>query len=441
MSNLNYNAKEILKLTQTLSRLKTEKEQFMLKLEQLEKARLNKELSQQEYEIQLKALTQKKSLAHYNQEIRDCLEQIQHYKESASENLEKPINAVLSAPNLPKLDLSASTPLPTHSFTQIPEKMSLPMVDKPGVKRFSKSLTKEKKEKPKEYYVYKTHSYAKVAYFFMGELTFNLINKYKDWYEPYNEKVHLANLNLMTKTYVAMLLFTTLISFPLFTLLTFLYFLNFSYALLGGIVGMILTFLIFYFYPHSTIKTRQNKIRIELVFATVHMAAVSGSGANPEKIFKLLVDSGEYPELEPDLKRILNNLNLFGYNLTTSLKSVASSTASPSFKDLLNGMVSTIETGGDLTQYLQEKAKDALETFRLDQKRYLSALSSFADVYTGVLITAPLLFIITLAILEKISPTLAGMPISSIAFAGTYIGLPVLNALFIAALTIFQPEI
>jgi len=56
------------------------------------------------------------------------------------------------------------------------------------------------------------------------------------------------------------------------------------------------------------------------------------------------------------------------------------------------------------------------------------------------LIAAPLLFLVTMAILDKISPTIGGMQISTLASIGTYVALPVVNVLFILFLNITQTE-
>tara|TARA_Y100000310_G_scaffold327446_1_gene393835 strand:- start:15822 stop:17201 length:1380 start_codon:yes stop_codon:yes gene_type:complete len=459
MSEIKKNAQEIFKLTQDMLALKKERDEKLGKIRRIEQQRIERRLTPAQYDKQIKIVTSGKSIADYDHEIRGHIGKINELKEAALKRLNQPAKPRISAPRTSDFDLGSApsapdtgleVPLPENTIKEVVREAEgvLESIDedsfkinKRTIKRFVKSMKEPEKENIEQYTVYKPHWYAKISHFFMGELVFNLSNKYKDFYEHYNEKVHLANIKLMTKTYLSIALFSTVISLPLFALVAFLYFLSIWHTVIIGVLGMIVTGALFYAYPGSVIRSRQNKIKVELVFATVHMSAVSGSGANPEKIFKLLVDSKEYPDLEPDLKRILNNLNLFGYNLTTSLKSVANSTASPDFKELLNGMVSTIETGGDLTKYLQEKSRDSLDTFRLDQKKYLARLSNFSDVYTGLLIAAPLLFIITLAVLEKISPEIGGIPITTIATLGTYVGLPLLNAAFLTILNVFQPEL
>lgn len=314
-------------------------------------------------------------------------------------------------------------------------------VDIAEIKRFAKEYKKKKQTKELSYTVYKTNPYAKISNYFMENLTFNITRKYPNFFQPLYESLKLANIKLLSKTYIDIMLFSTILIFPISTIIYLIVFLSIIKALALGIITSLATFAFIYLYPHTIIKTKRMKIKTELVFAIIHMAAVSGSGTPPHRIFKLLIESKEYPELEWELKRIINNMNIFGYNLVTSLKIVASTTPSGDLKELLNGMVSTIETGGDITTYLKDKAEDSLNQYRLDQRKYLETISNYSDIYTGILIAAPLLLIITLAILEKISPTIGGLQISTIAAVGTYLGMPLINIAFLTFINILQPEL
>ena len=171
------------------------------------------------------------------------------------------------------------------------------------------------------------------------------------------------------------------------------------------------------------------------------MSTIAGSGAHPIKIFELIVESKDYKELQQEFKNILNYINLFGYSLSSSLRTVSLDTPSPDLKELLDGMASTIETGGDIKHYLSDKSKDSLLKFRLDQKRYVEKLAAYSEIYVGLLVAAPLLFIVTMAILEKISPIIMGFPISDVAKFGTFFLLPVVNILFILFLEASKSEI
>ena len=317
-------------------------------------------------------------------------------------------------------------------------------ISKEDIKKFLDSQAKKQRGEKKiniDYSVYNSNTYARISNQFADKISYYLINKYPEVFKSLFESVRQANIKLISTTYLSVLIFTTIISLPILTLIFFLITLSLPKALILGFLGMIATAFAVYVYPLSLIATRRRKIKSDLVFATVHMAAISGSGVHPVKIFKLLLESKEYKYLESEFKKILNHINLFGYSLSTSLRSVAAETPSYELKELLNGMVATIETGGELKKYLQDKSVDSLNQYRLDQNKRLAVLNTYSDIYTGILVAAPLLFLVTLAILDKISPAIGGIPITTIASVGTFIGIPVINIGFILLINVTQPEI
>ncbi|MCG2717820.1 MAG: type II secretion system F family protein [Nanoarchaeota archaeon] len=196
----------------------------------------------------------------------------------------------------------------------------------------------------------------------------------------------------------------------------------------------------FYYYPTSQATTRKRQIKNDLPFVILHMSTVAGSGAQPITMFNLLFSSGEYKGLEGEIKKIINYVNLFGYDLSTALKTVSLTTPSPAFRELLTGLVTTIETGGALKSFLIAKSKDAMVNYNLERRKYIESLSTYSDMYTGILIAAPLLFFTTLAIIQMMGGAIMGMSVNMIALVGTYGVLPALNLAFMLFLNFVKPE-
>jgi archaeal flagellar protein FlaJ len=301
------------------------------------------------------------------------------------------------------------------------------------IKDFVKKQKKTKEEN-KKYKVYKTNFYSKISNFFMEDFTFYISKKYPEYNDELVNQLTIANIRVLSKTYISLMLFSTFIAFPIVTVISFIILINLWIALILGVAASMITFFIFKKYPLYEKSAKAKLIKQELTFALIHMSAVASSGAPPMEIFKLLVESKEYKHLNSEFERVLNYINIFGYNLTTSLKSVASTSASPELRELLYGLASTIETGGGIKEYLKGKADEALVKYKLDQKKYLEVISTYSEIYTGVLIAAPLLFLVTLAILERISPNIAGIPINIIAMLSVFVLLPLLNIIFILLL-------
>ncbi len=321
-------------------------------------------------------------------------------------------------------------------------------IDRDELKRFVVSKKSKKKEhKVSKYTVYESHFYAKLSNFFVGNFVIRLDKKNPKLFKSLNTNLTKAGIRTLTNSYLSMMIFSTIVSMisTFFVSLVLLsnqallsiIFKSLIYSLL---VGMIV-FTTFYLIPTSIADSKKRDIKDKLPFAIVHMSAVAGSGAPPITMFELLSKSDEYGSLSNEIRKVMNYCNLFGYNLSTALRAVAENTPSPEFKELLSGIVATIETGGDLKTYLKEKADDAINTYKLERKKYTEVISTYSDIYTGVLIAAPLLFLVTLNIINVIGGTLFGLDIGLVALVGTFGFIPVLNIAFILFLSVTQPEI
>jgi len=303
----------------------------------------------------------------------------------------------------------------------------------------------------KDYTVYESNSYGKTANKFVEQYSEKLIKKMPKEYETLVYSIRTSDMKILSKTYVSMMLFTSImVAFFAFALaMTISLFgaeitplkivMTLSQSIVLSLLTGAATMASFYFYPTMQANSRRRQMKNDLPFVIIHMSAVAGSGAQPISMFNLLFGSGEYKGLEGEIKKIINYVNLFGYNLSTALRTVALTTPSAEFRELLTGIVTTTETGGDLKQYLTSKAEDAMNNYKLERKKEVESLATYSDVYTGILIAAPLLFFVTLAIINLMGGSMMGMTTNMIASLGTYVALPALNIGFIIFLNMMQP--
>lgn len=316
------------------------------------------------------------------------------------------------------------------------------------IKRLLHAKKQRKQFADVEYTIYQPSWYGKIANVFFQGTAFSLTRSYPKTFGNLSKAIRSSDIRVLSKTYMSMMILTSLLVFFAVIGIGMAAFLVFDLPIIAVVASILIAMLIgsitgifFFTYPHIVSGSRNRMIKNDLPFVTIHMAAVAGSGAKPLSMFKLIATSGEYKGLESEIKKILNYINLFGYNISTALKTVASTTPSPRFRDLLTGMVATIESGGSLKSYLNSMAADAMHTYELERKKYVQILSTYSDIYTGILIAAPLLFMVTLAIINLLGGTIGGLSIQAIALVGTYAVLPFLNIAFILFLNIIQPEL
>ena len=369
---------------------------------------------------------------------RDILNERVHILESIVESKAKELYASMG-----KVDVKANTPVKTVASTKF---RNLSPIEKKRVIKelkirpedlegFVKELNDEKKKatglEKEDYNIYAPNRLGKFANKYAKVRADSLVEKNPKFFAPMFQAFERVDMPFLSRSYVSLMIFFTAISLPvgfvIFFLLNLSFQLGWPFVVALTILSPILTFFAFYFYPASLQGARERNIRNELPFAMVHMSAVAGSGAHPISIFELLVDSTEYPELKKEVRKVLNYVNLFGYNLTTAMNAVARTTPSKELKELFNGMVSTIETGGDLKAYLNEKSGEALNSYRLDRKKKVEALATYSEIYTAILIAAPLLMIISLAVMSNVGGDLGGVGFSTLAYGGIGVVLPLLN--------------
>ncbi len=231
-------------------------------------------------------------------------------------------------------------------------------------------------------------------------------------------------------------IFLTIISFVLaFDSLT-----QVMLILLSIVIG-VGTFGLACLYPYERAISRRRSIDVNMPFALNHMAAIAASGVPTYVMFKLITGFGEYGEIAKESQKIVRNVDLFGLSTTESLREISERTPSKKFKELLDGIRSNVETGGDLKQYLKIQAQEALFDYRIRREKYIELLSTYADFYTALLIAAPLFLVAILAVMNMMGGAISGIAINDIMNIGILIGLPAVNIIFIAFVNATQPEV
>jgi len=258
-----------------------------------------------------------------------------------------------------------------------------------------------------------------------------------------------SGMNVSPKNYVSFICLSALIGY--ITSLVVLSVLNFTVLNLNILISVLILvfipvivgasiFIVGIFYPYQKVVSRSQSINMNLPFAISHMGAIAASGVPPTAIFKLLAEFKEYDVLAEEMEKITRNIEVFGLDPMTAIREVAKRTPSGKFKQLLLGIASTIEGGGNLKTYLKNAGEQSLFTWRTRRQTYLQQLSTYAEFYTGLLIAAPLFLIALFSVMYMIQPELAGFDILYLMRISIYIAIPSLNLAFLVFLQMTQVE-
>jgi len=328
------------------------------------------------------------------------------------------------------------------------QKESLSDFDKEILKRMKKEQQKKVEIKEK-----KTSDYAKIANKLFSNFSMSAIKRGN--FKKIGRDLIQANLDSSFVSYVSRIFLSTAIAFGIgLFLFVFLMFFNVSSAVpiisrvtesLGirflkifwiPIVIPLGTFAFMYLYPSMEKKSLGSKIDAELPFAAIHMAAISGSMIDPTKIFSIISSTKEYPNLEKEFNKLINEINVYGYDLVTALKDLALNTSSAKLSELLNGLATTITSGGSLYEFFEKRSQSLLFEYRLDKEKQTKSAETFMDIYISVVIAAPMILMLLL-IMMKISGLGISLSTSTITLLVVG-GVTLINIFFLAFLQVKQ---
>ena len=193
-----------------------------------------------------------------------------------------------------------------------------------------------------------------------------------------------------------------------------------------------------YFYPSMERKSNEDRINQELPFATIHMSAISGSMIEPSKIFSIIISTGEYPYLKREFTKLLNEINVYGLDLVSALRNSALNSPSKKLSELFNGLATTINSGGNLTEFFDKRAQTLLFDYRLEREKYTRTAETFMDIYISLVIAAPMILMLLLMMI-KISGLGISLSTSMITLI-MVLGVSIINILFLTFLHLKQPS-
>jgi flagellar protein FlaJ len=287
--------------------------------------------------------------------------------------------------------------------------------------------------------------YKKISVRLFGDM----VDKYIKHFEPLKPHLSGAGIQILLKTWVCIILFGAtmvyIISFAVsmvivmmfdFGALFLIYFIIFI-----PILAASFAFVFFYIYPIQKANSIKNEIENNLPFALAHMSAIVSSGIPPEHMFDMLTDFEEYGGIAQHAEMIVRNIRTFGMSSTRAINDVANKTPSQTFRQVLMGITTTIQKGGNLVDYIKEMSDKALFEYSMRREKYLKTLSTYADIYTALLVAAPLMMLAILGVMSIIGGEVMGLGIGDLITLITWVILPAVNASFLAFIHTTYPGI
>ena len=226
------------------------------------------------------------------------------------------------------------------------------------------------------------------------------------------ENLKKAALPMPAEVYLSFVLLISLIVFAggflngFIALYTLSHSLAFSIplSLLIGVFSAGVGFASLYFYPSVRAGRRRREIEANLPYVISTLSILSAAGVSADRAFRLLaaLEKGGQIGLGGEAVLIYRDLTLLGGDLISVLKEAAERKVSTHLSTLLEGIVATIRSGGDLTTYLQEEGRSFMRLQRSILRELLDLMVIIAEVFIALLVAFPLILIVMLVVMSSL---------------------------------------
>lgn len=167
-----------------------------------------------------------------------------------------------------------------------------------------------------------------------------------------------------------------------------------------AVIAFVSTYSGFRVYPRIRAWERKGKINLNLPYAIGYISAMASIGVYPYTIFKKLSEADEtYGEVSNELKLLVRDVELLGFDFITALKKLIATTPSVKMRSFLQGAVTTALSGGEMGTYFINTATEYMEERRKEYEQFIDTLGIFAEFYVIGMVAAPLLLVVVLSIM------------------------------------------
>jgi flagellar protein FlaJ len=277
----------------------------------------------------------------------------------------------------------------------------------------------------------------------------NLVEKFVSRFDFLKKDLLKADMKISYRVYMSIAFFSSFLA--LFLSIPIVFFLTFYFKLqllqkmiillLTPPAAFFITFICFCFYPSQKASSRRKNIETNLPFILAHMGSIASSGIPPHLVFKMVGKFKEYGEAAKEMEKIARNIESFGLDPISAIREVAKRTPSNALREFLFGFIATSEAGGNLQTYFQQTGSQAIFEWRMRRERFIRQLSTYAEIYVGILIAAPMMIISLLLVMAMIHPTIGGFTITQLLWLSTYLLIPAINLIFLIFLKGIEVEI
>jgi Archaeal flagella assembly protein J len=156
----------------------------------------------------------------------------------------------------------------------------------------------------------------------------------------------------------------------------------------SGFVGKIFGFL-----NNATSEERENT-EAELPFAVMIFTLMAASGIGPYDSWKKMRHMSFLPFFKKEADEVIRQVEVLGKDPLTVMMQRAETTKSKLYRDFLGGFVSSVRSGGKLTDYMKSQLKSIFELRYINLNRAIDKIATLVEAYSVMLIVVLCVYIL-----------------------------------------------
>ena len=284
------------------------------------------------------------------------------------------------------------------------------------------------------------------AYQLIGGRTMRLFPIFKDLEVSLKKSGMKSNFKAYISATILASLFlsiSTMLLVPLF--LFFIFKLSILLSLLFGVgtslLAGALTVIGFYVYPSYRADSLKRALEDDLPFTAGYMSILAGAGVPADFIWPSLAQIDVSMAVTGIAKNVVRDVELFGLDVISALEMTSSRMSSERFKELIEGFISVVHSGGSLVKYLRNRSQQYMKLKQIALKRFSDTLGVLAEFYVTLMVAGSLIFVVMLAVMSMLGGGGVGSLDSRLILQLlTYLGLPVGSIVFLVILDMTSPK-
>lgn len=183
------------------------------------------------------------------------------------------------------------------------------------------------------------------------------------------------------------------------------------------------------YYPTSISHSRKKDIDAKLPMAIGYISSMASADIPIDRILSDLGKLDLYGEISKEANSITVMTDLFGMDILEAIKEASRFSPSRKFSEFLSGIGTTVNSGGNLRNYLIGKARQYNSELTIGIKRNVESIGVLAESFITVGVAFPLMLMIIVGVIAVLAPSPPLNLVLFLIFIVAFI-IPVITAVF-----------